>query len=317
MLVRLLLANEALPPRELRVFAQWLASTIQSKEQGNCELALASLQKVLSRFTYRQEFFPHVVLGLTEIVPVETRVQAQYLAVFCLWELSYDPQVVAQLLDAPCVAKVSALLRTVRKEKLARVCLAFLRNLLEKAEDSDAKRKFATAMISQKALQSAEGFLKQKTFIDEEVIADCEFLVPHLTTYFENMSTFEEYRAEVLSGNLEWSPVHRSDRFWRDNINNISGNNGELVKALVRLLETPPSYEILAIAVHDLGEYVRYYPRGKALLETLGAKAAIVGLMEHADAAVRYEALVATQKVLTQNWEYLGQKLAKAQEGSA
>jgi hypothetical protein len=43
--------------------------------------------------TLSQEFFPHVVLGLTEIVPLETRTQAQYLAVFCLWELSYDPQV--------------------------------------------------------------------------------------------------------------------------------------------------------------------------------------------------------------------------------
>ena len=60
--------------------------------------------------------------------------------------------------------------------------------------------------------------------------------------------------------------------------------------------------KILSIAVHDLGQYVRFYPRGKTLVESLGAKVAIVNMMEHPDPAVRYEALVATQKILTQNW---------------
>ena len=27
-------------------------------------------------------------------------------------------------------------------------------------------------------------------------------------------STFDEYVAEVKSGRLEWSPVHKSDKFW-------------------------------------------------------------------------------------------------------
>ena len=27
-------------------------------------------------------------------------------------------------------------------------------------------------------------------------------------------SSFDEYAAEVRSGRLEWSPVHRSDKFW-------------------------------------------------------------------------------------------------------
>ena len=28
------------------------------------------------------------------------------------------------------------------------------------------------------------------------------------------LSSFDEYTAEVRSGRLEWSPVHRSDKFW-------------------------------------------------------------------------------------------------------
>ena len=27
-------------------------------------------------------------------------------------------------------------------------------------------------------------------------------------------SSWDEYAAEVKSGRLEWSPVHRSDKFW-------------------------------------------------------------------------------------------------------
>ena len=28
------------------------------------------------------------------------------------------------------------------------------------------------------------------------------------------LSSWDEYAAEVKSGRLEWSPVHRSDKFW-------------------------------------------------------------------------------------------------------
>lgn len=80
--------------------------------------------------------------------------------------------------------------------------------------------------------------------------ADCEYLVPQLTSYLESMSSFEEYRVEVMSGQLEWSPVHRSERFWRENINNINDKHGELVKVLARLLETSPTYDVRLRVLH-------------------------------------------------------------------
>lgn len=312
MLTRLAGAGLALPARELRVFTQWLASTVQAGEAGSCELALVALQRLLARAALRPDIHAVAVQALVTVLSLENRVQAQYQAVFCLWELAFDASLVPLLAESPAVLKVGSILRAVRKEKLARVCLAFLRNLMEKMDSTENKRKLATTLISQKVLQTVDEFVKQKTFQDEEIVADCEYLAPQLSSFLESMTSFEEYRAEVLSGQLEWSPVHRSERFWRDNINNINDRHGELVKALARYLETAPTFLSLAIAIHDLGQYVRFYPRGKTLLESLGAKAAIVGFMEHQDAAVRYEALVATQKVLTQNWEFLGQKLAKS-----
>ena len=63
------------------------------------------------------------------------------------------------------------------------------------------------------------------------------------------------------------------------------------------------SYQVLAVASHDIGEYVRCYPRGKKVLDSTGAKTAVMGLMmDSTDSNVRYEALVAVQKLMTNNW---------------
>ncbi len=73
------------------------------------------------------------------------------------------------------------------------------------------------------------------------------------------MSSFEEYRNEVwfcssnnwhqskhfpyalswqvLSGQLEWSPVHRQDKFWRDNAARLNEDSYKLVKVLIELLD--------------------------------------------------------------------------------
>ena len=43
-------------------------------------------------------------------------------------------------------------------------------------------------------------------------------------------SSFDEYSTEVKSGRLEWSPVHKSERFWRENAAILNEKNYELLK---------------------------------------------------------------------------------------
>merc|ERR1712029_337447 len=50
------------------------------------------------------------------------------------------------------------------------------------------------------------------------------------------------------------------------------------------------------------GEYVRHYQRGKHVLEQLGGKTMVMTLLGHADPNVRYEALLAVQKLMVHNW---------------
>ena len=60
---------------------------------------------------------------------------------------------------------------------------------------------------------------------------------------------------------------------------------------------------MIAVAAHDIGEYIRVYPRGKKAIDALGAKTAIMRhMVDSTDSSVRYEALVAIQKIMTHNW---------------
>ena len=47
---------------------------------------------------------------------------------------------------------------------------------------------------------------------------------------FMFFSSFDEYSTEVKSGRLEWSPVHKSERFWRENCARLNEKNYELLK---------------------------------------------------------------------------------------
>ena len=81
-----------------------------------------------------------------------------------------------------------------------------------------------------------------------------------LPLYF---SSFEEYCSEVKSGRMEWSPVHKSEKFWRENCGRLNEKNYELMKILINLLETSSDPLVLSVACHDIGEYTRHYSRGK------------------------------------------------------
>ena len=49
--------------------------------------------------------------------------------------------------------------------------------------------------------------------------------------------------------------------------------------ACLHLAYRPTCLQSVAVAVHDVGEYVRHYPYGKRALEELGAKALVMGHM--------------------------------------
>lgn len=140
-------------------------------------------------------------------------------------------------------------------------------------------------MVQSKVLKQLS-ILEQRKFDDEDIVEDIQFLNERLQASVQDLryilkkirslskwflyivefklySSFDEYATEVKSGRLEWSPVHRSAQFWRENASRLNERNYELLRILVHLLETNRDPLVLSVASFDVGEYVRHYPRGK------------------------------------------------------
>lgn len=45
-----------------------------------------------------------------------------------------------------------------------------------------------------------------------------------------NDRTFDEYKSELASGHLTWSPTHKNDDFWRDNASKLTDKDREQLK---------------------------------------------------------------------------------------
>ena len=176
------------------------------------------------------------------------------------------------------------------------------RNLIEKPEEAEVKKENCISMVQCKVMKQLE-LLEQRKFEDEDIQEDISFLMEKMNESVQDLSSYDEYVTEVRSGRLEWSPVHRSEKFWRENAAKLNDKNYELLRILITLLESTKEPLVLSVACFDLGEqikyliyiylflflgeYVRHYQRGKHVLETLGGKTMVMALLSHDDPNVR------------------------------
>jgi len=168
-------------------------------------------------------------------------------------------------------------------------------------------------MVQCKVLRHLE-LIGQRNSTDEDLRADADFLTEKLTASVQDLSSFDEYSTEIKSGRLEWSLVHKSDKFWRENANKLNDNNYQLLKILIHLIETSRDPLVISVACHDIGEYVRHYPRGKRVIETLNGKQRVMEKMLSEDPSVRLCALLTVQKIMVHNWDYLSKQMVKEKE---
>lgn len=270
------------------------------------------LQMMLRIDEYRFAFVS--VDGISTLLSVLTgrvNFQVQYQLIFCIWVLTFNPLLAEKMNKFNVIIILADILSDSVKEKVTRIILAVYRNLIEKPEDAQVAKEHCIAMVQCKVLKQLAIF-EQRKYDDEDISADVQFLTEKLQSSVQDLSSFDEYATEVKSGRLEWSPVHKS-KFWRENAQRLNEKNYELLRILIRYLETSQDPLVLSVASFDIGEYVRHYPRGKHVIEQLGGKQLVMQLLAHDDPNVRYEALLAVQKLMVHNWEYLGRQLEKEQ----
>jgi len=307
-------SKQSMDGSDLNFYLTWLKDQLKTPNNEYMQSVARCLQMMLRLDVYRIAFAKLDGVGtIAEILSSRVGFQIQYQLSFCLWVLTFNPDIAEKMNKWGVIPILADILADAQKEKVSRIILAVFRNLIEKPEDKQVIKENCISMVQCKALKQLE-FIEQKKFEDEDIQADIEFLKEKMEISLQDLSSYDEYITEVRSGRLEWSPVHRSEKFWRENAAKLNDRNYELLKILINLLETSKDLLVLSVACFDLGEYVRHYQRGKHVLEQLNGKTLVMSLLGHEDPNVRYEALLAVQKLMVHNWEYLGRQLKSDQQ---
>ncbi|KAJ2825180.1 H(+)-transporting V1 sector ATPase subunit H [Coemansia sp. 'formosensis'] len=226
--------------------------------------------------------------------------QTQYEVVFCLWLMSFERSIAASLdrrLDV--IALTAEIARSAVKEKVVRIVVALWTNLLRLAAAHNVP-----AMLVARVPACLATLGAGRSFKDEDLRADLKQLAEDLAEHTGVMTTWDEYLNELASGKLAWSPAHRSEQFWKMHIRRMDEQDHRVVRQLADLLTEPTASETaLAVACHDLSQYVRFNPDGKRLLARIGAKARVMALMTTSKCPdVRYEALLCVQQIMLNAW---------------
>lgn len=223
--------------------------------------------------------------------------QLVYQTILCFWLLTFRSEIAEEInIKTGLIPLLVDVARNAVKEKVIRVTVATLRNLLAKAPEANA-----SAMLGSKCLPLCENLLSRK-WSDEEIEDDLQYMKEELAQRLRGMTTYDEYLSELSSGSLTFeSPVHELD-FWRTNAPKLVEEDAKALKQLVSILQESTDPVTLSVACSDMGNFVHFFEQGKKRVGDLGAKTRIMDLMSHPDANVKYYALHTVAKLVSASW---------------
>jgi V-type H+-transporting ATPase subunit H len=139
---------------------------------------------------------------------------------------------------------------------------------------------------------------------DPEMQDNVQAIANKLANNYRELNTFERYQQELFTGELEWGTIH-TEKFWKENVRKFEADDFGCVRKLIALL-TSKATVTAAVACNDVGYFVQLYPNGKAIVERMGGKQAVMSLLTHDDADVQKQALLCCSKLMVTKWEFLG-----------
>lgn len=168
-----------------------------------------------------------------------TSAQLLYETCMCIWQMTYLPAAAEVMGQIGLVKQLVDVARTAQKEKVFRVSLAALRNLLGYEELGLAgdmvEAGLNKVVITRQAQMWGDPDIGEMlTFMDEKLREGITIL-----------SNFEKYKKELGSGMLDWSPMHTSELFWRDNVDKFEDRDFMVLRMLLKLIETSRDVSLL------------------------------------------------------------------------
>eukprot|EP00933_Yihiella_yeosuensis_P047174 TRINITY_DN4288_c1_g2_i1.p1 TRINITY_DN4288_c1_g2~~TRINITY_DN4288_c1_g2_i1.p1 ORF type:complete len:457 (+),score=87.90 TRINITY_DN4288_c1_g2_i1:110-1480(+) len=260
---------------------------------------LEAVTNLLKCDEYRALTWAHPGVS-NRIWQVSSEAPAPYLykCVFAIWMLSFDSEISKALHKEGVVKKLKEILSQNRVEKVVRLSLTVIRNFLgDKALCEDIVELNLLDVIQQ---------LEAEKWRDTELYDDIRDMSMQISTEVNEMSNFDRYEKELQSGSLQWGFIHES-KFWAENVLKFESNDFRALKVLTSLLNSPDTDPTtLAVACHDIGEFVTMHPLGKKKVNQLQVKQKVMELMGSTDPAyreVRREALLCCQKIMLNKWQ--------------
>eukprot|EP00884_Botryococcus_braunii_P018942 jgi/Botrbrau1/5731/Bobra.0134s0007.1 len=286
----------------LSAFIDWLCSQLRrpTNPTRSVPAAVSCLARLLKEGTARQlvtraggvPLLVALVGPRPASASAPTSVQLSYEAILGLWQLSYYGPAAEAMAPSGLVPALTEVARLAPKEKVLRVALLTLKNLLgNPALDvgPNAVEAGLPKVVAQRLLQ---------TFEDEDVSSTLEWLKERLAENIRLLSSWDKYKKEILTGSLDWSPMHTSEAFWLENGAHLEDKDFQILKVLLKLLENSRDGRTLAVAANDLSQFITYVPHGRQIVQDLRGKELVMRLMMHPAPEVQKQALLAVQKIM-------------------
>ncbi|KAG0673568.1 H(+)-transporting V1 sector ATPase subunit H [Kluyveromyces marxianus] len=293
----------------------------KSEHKDAVYLAIRLLQELTVNKTYKQlvwsqhaYYLPIVfesIFSINEYQPQQTntnnlQIQLQYYALMIIWLLTFDPKITEaftkQYLSQ--YLQLLALIRSTIKEKVVRLSVSIILNGISDSVKNH-KSTVKNLILLGNAIPTLNQIMERK-FLDDELKEDLATLKESLETEYHELTSFDEYMAELNSKILLWSPVHQDSQFWLDNLDKFKENNWKLFTQLIDLLkefvaEKKPSAVSLQILLNDIRKVMEL--DNDSIKKVQKDKLIIMQLLQHQDSKVKYEALKTTQVIVSNTFK--------------
>ncbi|XP_057964666.1 V-type proton ATPase subunit H isoform X2 [Malania oleifera] len=286
----------------LKGLVEWLCTQLRKPSHPSCGIptAINCLATLLKEPVVRSLFVQAdgVKLLVPLISPASTQqsIQLLYETCLCVWLLSYYEPAIKYLATSNAMPRLIEVVKGSTKEKVVRVVVLTLRNLLSKGT-------FGAQMVNVGLMQIVQS-LKAQAWSDEDLLEALSQLEVGLKDNIKKLSSFDKYYQELRLGHLDWSPMHKDAIFWHDNITKFEENDFQPLKILITILDTSSDPRTLAVACFDLSQFIQHHPAGRVILTNLKVKERVMKLMNHQNAEVTKSALLCIQRL------FLGAKYA-------
>ncbi|MCL7050677.1 hypothetical protein MKW94_012724 [Papaver nudicaule] len=286
----------------LKGLVEWLCNQLRNPSHPSRAVpsSISCLSTLLKEPIVRSSFVQAdgVKLLIPMISPASTQqsIQLLYETCLCVWLLSYYEPAVEYLATSRTLPRLVEVVKSSTKEKVVRVVVLTLKNLLSKGT-------FGPQMVELGLPQIVQS-LKAQAWSDEDLLESLNQLEEGLKDNIKKMSSFDKYKQEVLLGHLDWSPMHKDPNFWRENISSFEENDFQILRVLITILDTSGDPRALAVACYDLSQFIQHHSSGRLIVNDLKAKERVMKLMNHENTEVTKNALLCIQRL------FLGAKYA-------